>query len=51
MNFSENLNPVHQELWELILVQSSNRTLFSSIRIIVGARGWQHATLGSVAVQ
>jgi len=42
------LNPVHPELCELIFVYSSNRTLFPSIRIIVCARGWQRANLGSL---
>jgi len=48
---SENLNPVHQELCELIFVELTNRTLFRSIRIIVCARDWQCANLGSVVVE
>jgi len=47
----ENLNLTHQELCELIFVESSNRTLFRRIRAIVCACGWQRATLGSVVVE
>ena len=51
MIFSENLNPVHQELRELIFVESVKWTLFPSIRIIVCAHGWQCTNLGSVVVE
>jgi len=47
----ENLNLKHQELCELIFVESRSRTLFRHIREIVCARGWQHANLGSVVVE
>jgi len=42
----ENLNLIHQELCELLFVESSIRTLFRRIRAIVCARGWQRANLG-----
>jgi len=53
---SENLNPVHQELCKLIFVESSNRTLFLSIRIFVCGNAliwvdWQRTNLGSVVVE
>jgi len=47
----ENLNPVHQELCELIVIELRNCTLFPGIRIIVCACGWQHGDLGSVIVE
>jgi len=47
----ENLNLIHQELCELMFVESGNRTLCRLIRAIVYAHGWQRAILGSVVVE
>jgi len=47
----ESLDLLHQELCELIFVESHSRTLFWRIKAIVCARGWQRTNLGSVVVE
>jgi len=56
---SENLNPLHQELFELIFVESSNQTLVpehqtNCLCVWLATRcahGWQRANLGSVVLK
>jgi len=51
MHFPENLNSMHQELCELTIFELSNRTRSQRIGLIVCARGWQRANLGSVVFE